>query len=111
MIKYIAFREGRSVAGLEPSSSPLSFSIAILCRFGRLTLLRGTSVCFRQSLHFVLLCVCVCVRTGTGVCLADLLVVIVLIYIHIYMRVHILVLVVISFCCVVDCDSRVLKFL
>ena len=54
-----------------PNSSSLSFSIAVFPQsFGRLVLLRGTPVCFRQNLHLV-----PCVRglSGVGICLAGLI--------------------------------------
>ena len=54
-----------------PNSSSLSFSIAFFPQvFGRLVLLRGAPVCFRQNLHLV-----PCVRglSGVGICLAGLI--------------------------------------
>ena len=73
----------------EPNPSSLSFSIAFFPQvFGRLVLLRGTPVCFRQNLHLV-----PCVRglSGVGICLAGLIGCNRLISLHIFINIHILV--------------------
>ena len=76
----------------------LSFSIANLCRFsGRLTLLRGTPVCFRQGLHLTLVCVCENRRR----CLPCRLVSCICLDLYLYIRVRLLIIVTVSFllCC------------
>ena len=74
------------------------FSIAIFAQvFERLTLLRGTPVCFRQGLHLTLVCVCENRRR----CLPCRLVSCICLDLYLYIRVRLLIIVTVSFllCC------------
>ena len=84
------------LSGRGPNSSSLSFSIAFFPQvFGRLVLLRGTPVCFRQNLHLV-----PCVRglSSVGICLAGLIGCNRLIRLHTHINIHILVFLYPVFC-------------